>query len=87
MSVKAELDKEDLQVCHIIENNRIANGAEGKVFVSLQKHPESPIVAAEVKSILEFKAQYVEDGEVANEYNDEFNCDDVASHDPVLYKT
>lgn len=78
MSVSNELDKDDLQVCHVIENTRIVNGAEGKVFVSLQKNPETPIVSSEIKSVLEFKAQLVEDGEITNEYNDEFNCDDVA---------
>jgi hypothetical protein len=81
VSVNNTIDKEDLQVCHMVENTKIANGTEGKVFVSLQKNPETPIVAAEIKSVLEFKAQYVEDGEVTNEYNDEFNCEDVGAID------
>lgn len=72
------IEKQDLQVCGVIENAKIQNGEEGKVFVSLQKNPESAFVASEVKSTLEFTAQLLEGSEVANEYHDEFACDDVA---------
>lgn len=77
VSVNTSIEKDDLQVCNMIENSKIANGEEGKVFVSLQKNPEMAFVASEIKSNLEFKAQVVEDGEIANEYQDEFNCEDV----------
>lgn len=71
------IEKVDLQVCNVIENAKINNGGEGKVFVSLQKNPEAALVSTEIKSVLEFTAQLVEDGEISNEYHDEFNCDDV----------
>jgi hypothetical protein len=45
--------------------------------VSLQKNPEMMLVATEVKSVMEFRAVFEEGGEVTNEYNDEFNCEDV----------
>ena len=77
VEVRNVVEKEDLQVCHLIENVKIPNGNEGKVFVSLQKNPETKIVSTDIKSVLEFKAQLIEEGEVSNEYDDEFNCDDV----------
>jgi hypothetical protein len=46
--------------------------------MSLQKNPEHCIVFSDIKSVLEFKAQLTEGGEVTNEYNDEFACDEVA---------
>ena len=81
MAISNTIDKDDLQVCHMIENTRIANGTEGRVYVSLQKNPDLKILSAEVKSTLEFQAQLVEGGEVTNEYNDEFACDDVTDAD------
>ena len=77
VTLSLKIDKNDLQVCHIVENIRIPNGQEGKVFLCLQKNPDHALVAAEIKSTLEFHAQLVESGEVTNEYADEFPCDEV----------
>lgn len=68
-------DEEILQVYNKISNSRISNGAEGKIFVCLQKNPELKIAATEVKTEIKFKAQVLEGDEIANEYDDEFNCE------------
>ena len=63
----------------MLENSEIPRGETGRVFVTLARNPDYSIVTGTVTSTLQFKAVAKdEDGEIENEYEDEFNYEEVS---------
>lgn len=73
-----ESNSEDLQIYNMMENEEIKVGETGTAFVTLAKNPESKISPATLNGILKFTAVAKDDdGNVENEYEDEYNLEEV----------
>lgn len=67
----------------MMENEEIKVDESGTVFVTLAKNPKSKIVPATLTGLLKFTAVAKDDeGKVENEYEDEYNLEEVTPNKP-----
>lgn len=59
-------------------DEEIEIGETGVIYVIVAKNPESPVASTTIRSLLRYTAQLRNDeGEVENEYEDEYNLEEV----------
>ena len=80
IDLELNFKSEDLQLAELLTNNYIAKGKSGCLFASIARNPEAefPIILATFTATLKFTAVLKDaDGEIANEYEDEYPFEQV----------